>query len=288
MSASAESASVDTSSPSVAEVTVVVPARNAEVLLPECLAALRASGVAELIVVDGCSSDQTISIAESFGARVLSDEGRGLPVARAIGAKSAHSRFVLLCDADVIFPEGGVAQLLDEYVAGSYAALQADQLSESGPGYWGRALVHHHRTGRSRRWFGLVATLFDREELLRVGFDPAFVSGEDIELRWRLRELGRPTGVSQQVAVRHRYAGDDWAFARGQFHMDGAGLGLMVRKHGLRGVRLAALPLAAGVRGIALDVVHLRLRHVPYFAAFTWFNYVGMFDAFRDDASAGT
>ncbi len=266
----------------VHDVTAVVPARNAATLLPECLASLSASGVAEVVVVDGCSTDDTVSIAESFGARVLSDGGRGLPVARAMGAKSATSQLVLLCDADVVFPPGGVKELLREYLKGGYAALQADQLSESGPGYWGQALVHHHRTGRSRRWFGLVATLFDRKELLSVGFDPDFASGEDIELRWRLRDLGRPTAVSHDVAVRHRYARDDWPFARDQFLMDGSGLGRMMRKHGIRGLRLGALPLAAGLRGIALDSAHFNLRYVPYFLAFTWFNYTGMVRALRD------
>ena len=266
----------------VQDVTAVVPARNAAALLPECLEALRSSGLAEVIVVDGCSTDQTVSIARSFGARVLSDGGRGLPVARAMGAKSASSQLVLLCDADVVFPPGGVDNLLREYLKGSYAGLQADQLSESGPGYWGQALVHHHRTGRSRRWFGLVASLFDRKELLSVGFDPDFVSGEDIELRWRLRELGRPTAVSHDVAVRHRYAGDDWAFARDQFLMDGFGLGRMMHKHGIHGLRLAALPLAAGLRGVVLDAAHLNGRYIPYFGAFVWFNYMGMLRALRD------
>lgn len=265
----------------VQDVTAVVPARNAASLLPECLGALSSSGLAEIIVVDGCSTDETVSIAQSFGARVVSDGGRGLPVARAMGAKSANSELVLLCDADVVFPTGGVDNLLREYLEGSYAGLQADQLSESGSGYWGQALVHHHQTGRSRRWFGLVATLFDRKELLSVGFDPDFASGEDIELRWRLRELGRPTAVSHGVAVRHRYACDDWAFARDQFLMDGFGLGRMMQKHHVHGLRLAALPLAAGLRGIALDATHLHVRYIPYFVAFVWFNYVGMLRALR-------
>ena len=94
----------------------------------------------------------------------------------------------------MVFPPGGLARLLEEFRTGGYDALQAGQLSSSGPGYWGRALVDHHRHGRSRYWFGLVATLFDREVLLTTGFDETFASGEDIELRWRLRDLGYRIG----------------------------------------------------------------------------------------------
>jgi glycosyltransferase involved in cell wall biosynthesis len=262
--------------PGVRDVTAVVPVRNGESLLPGCLAALRASEVGGIVVVDGMSRDRSREIAAEYGAVVISDEGNGLPHARTIGAAAATTRWVLLVDCDVVFPPGALASLLEEFTSRHYTALQAGLESVGGPGYWGRALAQHHRTGRSRRWFGLVATLFDRDDLARIGFDAGFVSGEDIELRWRLRDAGLRTGVSEQVFVEHRFGGDDFAFAQDQFLMDGSGLGLMVRKHGWRGLRLLLLPMAAAVRGVALSLVRGQPRWVPYYAAFGWFNYVGV------------
>jgi len=256
--------------------TAVVPARNAEAMLPGCLAALRRNGVPRVIVVDGCSTDRSWDVAVAHGALVVSDEGRGLPYARTLGARLAATDLVLLVDTDVVFPDGGVAALLREFLEGRYAALQAGQQSVGGPGYWGRALAEHHRTGWSRCWFGLVATVFDREDLLATGFDEAFDSGEDIELRWRLRASGRRVGVSREVVVQHRFAGDDFAFAKDQFLMDGTGLGLMVRRNGIRGLRLAVLPAAAAARGVVLSSVRGQLGWVRYYAAFVWWNYVGM------------
>lgn len=263
-------------SPCVRDVTAVVPARNAEALLPRCLAALSDAGVAEIVVVDGLSTDRSREVAQEHGVRVISDEGRGLPWARTVGVEAARTKWVLLVDADVVFGPGGVANLLTEFVAGGYASLQAGLRSVSGPGYWGQALTQHHLTGRSSNWFGLVATLFERDQMLRTGFDDRFKSGEDIELRWRLRQAGLYTGVSRTVMVEHRFAGDDFAFALNQFLMDGAGLGRMIRKHGWRGARLAALPAAAAARGVLLSLIHRQPRWVPYYAAFCWFNYVGM------------
>ena len=49
--------------------------------------------------------------------------------------------------------------------------------------------------------------------------------------------------------VEHRFAGDDFTFAKDQFLMDGAGLGRMVRTRRWRGAALALLPAAAAVRG---------------------------------------
>jgi glycosyltransferase involved in cell wall biosynthesis len=260
----------------VREVTAVVPVRNGADMLPNCLPPLRRSGVGAVVVVDGLSTDGSQGIAAAHGATVLSDEGRGLPHARALGAAAARTRWVLLVDCDVVFPSGALEDLLTEFVDQGYAALQAGLWSVGGPGYWGRALAHHHRTGRSRRWFGLVATLFERDELLEVGFDDSFTSGEDIELRWRLRRAGRPVAVSERVMVEHRFAGDDFAFAMDQFLMDGAGLGRMVHKHGLHGLRLLALPLAAAVRGTVLCLSSGQVRWIPYYVAFCWLNYVGM------------
>ena len=265
-----------TSAASLARITAVVPVRNGEDLLADCLHSLRAAGLTRIVVVDGMSTDRSRDIAEAFGAEVLSDEGKGLPYARTLGALSASSPLVLLVDCDVVFPPDALARLVHEFDEGEYVALQAGQLSVSGPGYWGQALVDHHRNGRSRFWFGLVATLFDREVLLQTGFDESFTSGEDIELRWRLRDLGHRTGVSQDVVVEHRFAGDDFAFARDQFLMDGTGLGLMIRQRGLRGLPLAGLPAAAAARGMAVAARRGGVKWLPYFVAYTIYNYVGM------------
>jgi len=260
---------------STADITVVVPVRNAEAILEECLASIDRQHAAKIVVVDGMSTDRTLEIARRHGARILSDEGRGLPAARSMGARAAATRWVALVDADVILPDGSLAALLREFLQDGYVALQAGLESEAGPGYWGQALAHHHRTGRSRWWFGLGATIFERDALLAHGFDARFESGEDIELRWRLASAGAKAGVSRKVIVRHRFD-DTWEFARGQFRADGRGLARMVRKHRAGGARLLILPFAAGVRGVILSVVRLTPRWIPYYVAFTVFNYTAM------------
>jgi glycosyltransferase involved in cell wall biosynthesis len=266
------------------DLSVVVPARNAEHLIDDCLSSIVRSKPREIIVVDGMSTDRTVEIARSYGARIISDEGRGLPAARLLGAEAATSGSVALVDADVVLGDGDLRRLVEEFGAGRYTALQAGLRSVSGSGYWGRALVHHHRTGRSRHWFGLVATIFERDALLRHGFDPRFLSGEDIDLRWRLRQSGETVGVSPTTVVEHRF-GDTWEFAKGQWLADGHGSGRMISAHGLKGKLLLGLPLAAGVRGILLSLARLQPQWIPYFVCFTAYNYVGLV---RELAAGGT
>ena len=257
------------------DVSVIVPVRNAKDFVDECLGAIVREKPREIIVVDGMSTDATLDAVSRHQVRVLSDGGKGLPVARMIGTEAATSRRIALIDADVVLPDGALAHLLDEFEEGGYAALQAGLSSTSGPGYWGQALVYHHRTGRSKNWFGVVATIFDRETLLTYGFDDRFLSGEDVELRWRLERAHSRIGVSQNTVVTHRF-GDTFGFAKGQWLADGRGHGRMLRKHGLRGAAHAVIPLAAATRGVFLSLVRGQPRWIPYYICFAAFNYIGL------------
>jgi glycosyltransferase involved in cell wall biosynthesis len=263
------------SSDPLPDVTVVIPVRNAEAFIEACLAAVLESLPAALIVVDGLSTDRTVELAERFGVTVLSDQGRGVAAARLLGAAQAKTNWVALVDVDVVLHRGALRALFDEAVRGGYTALQAGLESTSGAGYWGRALVHHHRSGISKNWFGLVTTLIDRETFLRYGLDESFLSGEDIELRWRLERAGLRIGVSVDTVVEHRF-GDTFELAKGQFLADGGGLARMVTKHGLRAMPLLGLPLAAAARGVVLSLARRQPQWIPYYATFAALNWYGI------------
>lgn len=262
--------------PGLEQLTVIVPVRNGEHWIERCLQSIADAQPAEIIVVDGLSTDRTVQLASARGLRILSDGGRGVALARVIGAEAARTHFVALIDVDVVLHDGALQALLDEFVRDGYTGLQAGLHSVSGKGYWGRALAHHHRSGRSKQWFGVVATIFERDTLLLHGLDERFASGEDIDLRWRLRQAGAKLGVSCETVVEHRFD-DTWQFAKGQWLADGHGLGRMVAVHGARSLLLLALPLAAAVRGAGLSLVRRQPRWLPYFACYCAYNYVGMF-----------
>lgn len=257
------------------DLTVVVPVRNAAAFLHDCLAALIAEHPAEIIVVDGCSTDGTQELLEGYAVQILSDAGRGVAAARLLGAQAARTPWIAFVDVDVVLQSGDLGKLLGEAIDGRYTALQGGLESTSGPGYWGRALVHHHRTGRSRHWFGLVATIYDRDAFLRFGLDETFLSGEDIELRLRMERDGARFGVSSRTTVSHRF-GDTFDFAKGQFLADGAGLARTALKHGWRAAPLLALPSAAAARGAMVSVVRREPQWLPYYGAFLAFNWLGM------------
>jgi rSAM/selenodomain-associated transferase 2 len=80
-----------------ADLTIVIPTLNADVSLHSTLANLKSA--APIVVVDGGSTDRTVLIATTFGARVLTaPRGRGNQIGA--GIASAGTRWLLLLHAD--------------------------------------------------------------------------------------------------------------------------------------------------------------------------------------------
>ena len=92
-----------------APISVIVPTLNAEKNLPGCLSALvaglEASLIRELIVCDGGSTDETIRIAEAWGATVLSGPpSRGGQLKR--GCEAASGEWLMILHADTELAPG--------------------------------------------------------------------------------------------------------------------------------------------------------------------------------------
>jgi glycosyltransferase involved in cell wall biosynthesis len=106
----------------IPEVSIIVPARNEEASLGDCLESLTAQiGVAfEIIVVDDASSDRTREIAQRFAkvqvlsAGTLPDGWTGKNNAVIAGAKEARAPWLLFTDADTVHVPGSLARALAE------------------------------------------------------------------------------------------------------------------------------------------------------------------------------
>lgn len=81
-------------------VSVVVPAYNAERFLSECLKAILAQSVDQVVVVDDGSSDQTLAVARSLGVETLALPHRGASAALNAGVAACRGDWLAFCDAD--------------------------------------------------------------------------------------------------------------------------------------------------------------------------------------------
>jgi glycosyltransferase involved in cell wall biosynthesis len=262
-------------------ISAIVPARNAEHWIESCLSAIRANHPAEIILVDGGSTDRTVELARPWVDKVIDDGGTGVAAARMMGVASASQPWVALVDADVVLPPNALRDLDHERRDRHLVALQAGLRSVGAGDYWSQSLADHHNQGQSRQWFGVCASLVSRDVLLANPLDGDLRSGEDIDLRIRLTTAGFPVGVSDTMIGQHRF-GTGFAFAGQQWLADGAGLGRMVRKHGRAAlVNAMLIPFAAAALGLFRGT-RQALRPWPYFAGFAVGNYMGLWRGLTD------
>lgn len=86
------------------EVSFIIPTLNAQSVLASCLKSIKhqyySSSKYEILVIDGGSSDKTISIAQKYGAKVLKNPLKTAEAGKAVGVRSAAGKFVCLIDSD--------------------------------------------------------------------------------------------------------------------------------------------------------------------------------------------
>ncbi len=103
------------------DISVIVPARNEEACLADCLRTLvgQAGPSYEIIVVDDHSTDRTRAIAESFAVRVVAADAlpagwSGKCNAAWSGARVAKGKWLLFTDADTKHAADSIARGLQE------------------------------------------------------------------------------------------------------------------------------------------------------------------------------
>jgi GT2 family glycosyltransferase len=181
--------------------TVIIPARNAERVLPRTLAAL--AGVADVVVVDNGSSDGTADTATRSGARVVSRPRPSRPGARNAGAAATTADKLLFLDADCV-PDPGWAEALSRCLD-EHALAGGPVIVEGGTTPTARfdALwrLKNEETIATQGWTG-SGNLAIRRALFEElgGFDERFRhAGEDVDLCLRAGRLA----FCAEALVRH-------------------------------------------------------------------------------------
>lgn len=244
-------------------VSVVVCARNRAAVIGRCLDSVIAARAAEVIVVDGMSSDRTVEIAAARGARAVSDGGAGLGAARQLGARLARFEQVVFVDTDAAVAADTLEALLEEAQANGYDAIQARLLPLAArPSYWQRGESWRRqlqeRPGPASA-LGCQATLVRRRLVVDVGFDRLFEgAAEDGDFFFRSRAAGAKIAHSATAVAYHEDRRGLAAFV-GQRIWHGRGLARMLVRH-RGGYTSGAAEQASTVRVGA----RLNLRYAPF------------------------
>jgi rSAM/selenodomain-associated transferase 2 len=183
------------------QLSVIVPALNEAENIGGCLRSVRAQTVAEIVVVDGGSSDATISRAQGL-ARVIGS-GRGRALQMNAGARAAAGGVLLFLHADTRLHPQAVAELArvlqDPRVVGGTFTLRFDS-PQPLLKFYGRCTELPLRCLR----FGDQG-IFVRRQVFEAlgGFRPLPLM-EDVDFLRRLGSAGRLALVRRPVTTSAR------------------------------------------------------------------------------------
>jgi succinoglycan biosynthesis protein ExoA len=191
-------------------ISVIVPARNEEAHIEQCIRSIReqdVEGGLELIVADGSSTDRTVSLARGAGAIVVDNPSGAIPTGLNAGLSAARGEVVVRFDAHAVMPPGYIQaclRALDEE-PGAVCVGGWRRVESRGP--WGRAtaaaLASRLGVGNPRIWRrpgngdGRVDLetvplgCWTTDALRRAGgWNRRYLRNEDFELNHRLRRAG--------------------------------------------------------------------------------------------------
>src|SRR5581483_6805461 len=97
---------------------VIVPVFNEESAIGQVVAGISREIAAEIIVVDGGSSDRTAEAAREAGARVIVERRRGYGRACATGAQAARAEILAFLDGDGADDPSALPKLLGPILQG--------------------------------------------------------------------------------------------------------------------------------------------------------------------------
>lgn len=121
--------------------SIVIPCYNEARFIGRTLESLRQqrfSGNYEVIVVDNNCTDQTVAIAESYGARVVKEAHPGVCWARQAGTKAANGEIVVSTDADTVQPEEWLLTIDEMFKRYENCAAVAGPCIYSDGPWWGK------------------------------------------------------------------------------------------------------------------------------------------------------
>jgi exopolysaccharide biosynthesis polyprenyl glycosylphosphotransferase len=201
------------------EISVIIPAFNAEITIHDCLEALSKQSLDrsqyEIIVIDDGSTDKTTQIISEFAeVQLLEQNHAGPAIARNYGVSKARGKIILFTDADCLasqnFLEEMVKPFNDPHVVGVKGAYRTRQKK-----LWARfAQVEFEERyiklarADSIDFVDSHAAAFLVEIFNEVGgFDPHFpvANNEDVELSYKIARLGYRMVFNPDAIVFHTH-----------------------------------------------------------------------------------
>jgi rSAM/selenodomain-associated transferase 2/rSAM/selenodomain-associated transferase 1 len=173
------------------DISIIIPTLNEEEAIGETIQAACDPHLMEVIVVDGNSSDNTLAVAESVGARII-HAPRGRAGQLNLGAAEARGRYFVFLHADTILPDDygkTVREILKDYRVSAGAFKFS--INRRGLRYRLIDLVTHWRARFLQLPYGDQGLFMTREIFEQTGGYPEIPFMDDFEFVGKLRGMGK-------------------------------------------------------------------------------------------------
>jgi len=233
-------------------VSVVVTVRNEERHIGQLLESLLAQeGPFEVVLVDAESRDRTVAIAEAVGARapgvlriIRRPGSRG--IGRNVGVRASRGPWVAFIDGDCFADSQWLHQLRTRFAPGTVIAGKTVIVGK--PRYGELERVELFQGGYDVT-YPSCNLVYERGAFVRMGgFDPRFITAEDIDLNLRAVQAGASIVYEPRAVVYHHMRGTFFRFLYQAF-WNGYGRKQLTEKHGNLWGRYRMRRLIEGQRG---------------------------------------
>lgn len=188
-------------------ISIIIPTFNEEVNITETIKEIKLRDndnlISEIIVSDGQSTDETISLATNAGATVLKSKKKGRAAQMNYGASTAKGKILYFLHADSIPPKGFTTNILNAFKKGNIS------------GCFRLSFDYKHWFLKANCWFtkfDVNAVRFGDQSLFVTkkvfekcgGFDEHLLMMEDQEIIHRIKKLGKFTVMNGSVITSAR------------------------------------------------------------------------------------
>ena len=198
-------------------ISVIIPAYNVDGFIAEAFASVAAQtkSVHEILVIDDGSTDGTAAWLRDMARkdtrlRVLTSDRLGPSGARNVGLKAATQSIIAFLDADDAWPRDKIEQQMDRLSAADRPDIVSGlirRFRKLKPG----TLTPDGEPGEVMANVNLGACLFRRRAFDAVGrFDERLLHCEDLDLMFRVREVGLKVAIMREVTLYYRIRPGSW------------------------------------------------------------------------------
>ncbi|WP_291961785.1 TIGR04283 family arsenosugar biosynthesis glycosyltransferase [Maribacter sp.] len=210
-------------------ISIIIPVLNEDKYIKDVLVSIstnaRTKCIKEILVIDGGSTDQTITNAKAYGATVLKSK-KGRAAQMNFGATNANGNILYFLHVDTLPPEGFDKEIIQEFKKGFEVGCFQMRFNSNSPFLkffsWCTRINHHICRGGDQSLF-ITSKLFHQLD----GFNENYIVYEDNEFIQRVYKL-KPFKVISSAVTTSARRYEERGMIRLQYHF-----GMIHLKHHL-------------------------------------------------------